>query len=94
MSLAQGLDPIPVWTAAWRKIITFLAISGSKGAGPFTQEEFLRRWSAIQSSAARSKDLQEMTHGFWKMESLGAAYGENPPAGCTLRDPKLQSPSA
>ena len=85
----SGLDRIPLWTSGWRKLITFLAVSGSKGKGPFTREEFLARWSAIQQSAARSKDLQEMTRGFWEMESLGAAYGENPPRGCTLRDPSL-----
>lgn len=86
---ARGLDRIPLWTSGWRKLITFLAVSGNKGAGPFTQEEFLARWSAIQQSAARSKDVEEMTRGFWKMESLGAAYGETPPEGSTLRDPKL-----
>lgn len=86
---ASGLDRIPLWTSGWRKLITFLAVSGSKGKGPFTQEEFLARWSAIQQSAARNKDLQAMTRGFWEMESLGAAYGETPPEGCTLRDPKL-----
>jgi len=85
----SGLDPIPLWTSGWRKLVTFLAVSGSKGKGPFTQEEFLARWSAIQRSAARSKDPQEMTRGFWEMESLGAAYGETPPRGCTLRDPNL-----
>jgi len=86
---ASGLDRIPLWTSGWRKLITFLAVSGSKGKGPFTQEEFLVRWSAIQRTAAQSKDLEAMTRGFWEMESLGAAYGETPPRGYTLRDPNL-----
>jgi hypothetical protein len=30
-----------------------------------------------------------MTRGFWKMESLGAAFGRNPPSGKTLNDPRL-----
>ena len=30
-----------------------------------------------------------MTRGFWKMESLGAAFGRRPPAGATLNDPRL-----
>ena len=88
-NLVRGLDRIPLWTSGWRKLITFLAISGSKGKGPFTQEEFLARWSSIQKAAARTKDLRDMTKGFWEMESLGAAYGEVPPPGCTLRDPDL-----
>jgi hypothetical protein len=70
-------------------MVTFLTISGSKEAGPFSQEEFLSRWAVIQQSAARSKDLREMTTGFWKMESLGAAYGATPPPGGTLQDPNL-----
>jgi hypothetical protein len=83
---SRGLDRIPLPISSWRKVNTFLTLSGNKGAGSFSQEQFLARWSSIQQRAARTKDLHEMTIGFWKMEGLGAAYGENPPRGCTLRD--------
>jgi len=86
---ARGLDRIPIWITGWRKWITFSYVSQLKTAGPFSQQEFIARWSVIQSSAWRSKDLREMTIGFWKMESLGAAYGRRPPAGGTLSDPNL-----
>jgi hypothetical protein len=84
-----GLNRIPIWKTAWRKGVTFRTVLSSKGAGPFSQDEFLSRFSAIHQPAARSKDLQAMTKGFWKMESLGAAFGQNPPPGQTLNDPRL-----
>lgn len=86
---ARGLDRIPVWTTAWRKWITFRYVSRNQGGGPGSHEEFLAQWAAIQSQGARTKDLRDMTRGFWKMESLGAAFGRQPPAGGTLRDPRL-----
>jgi hypothetical protein len=88
-SPSRGLDRISVWTSGWRKLITFFTVSAYKSARSYSQEEFLARWSSIQQSAARTKDLQDMTRGFWAMESLGAAYGSSPPPGCTLRDPSL-----
>ena len=89
MFQARHLDRIPIWKTGWRKWVTFQEVSSSKGAGPYSQEEFLARWSAIQNTAWRSKSPREMTIAFWKMESLGSAYGEAPPPGSTLSDPRL-----
>jgi hypothetical protein len=85
----RGLDRIPIWTTGWRKWITFRYVSQNQRGGPASHEEFLARWTAIQSVGARTKDLRDMTRGFWKMESLGAAFGRRPPAGQTLNDPRL-----
>jgi hypothetical protein len=85
----RGLDCVPLWRSAWHKWLAFRGVSENRGVGALSQEEFLARWAAIHQRALRTKDLRNMTRGFWKMESLGAAYADNPPLGCTLSDPRL-----
>jgi hypothetical protein len=85
----RNLDGIPIWKSAWRKWITFRTVSQSRGKGPFSQDEFIARWTAIQQQAARTKNVRDMTPGFWKMESLGSAYGARPPKGHSLADSRL-----
>lgn len=86
---ARGLDRIPLWKAAWRKWITFQHVSHKRLEGPHTQENFIARWTEIQNAAWRTKEVADMTVAFWKMESIGAVYGSQPPRGGTMNDPRL-----
>lgn len=86
---SRNVDPIPIWTAWWRKLITIRAVSDEESGKPLSQQEFIARMSAIQSKAAQTTDMGVKTASFWKMEKLAASFFKQAQSGNTLSDPRL-----
>jgi hypothetical protein len=83
------IDPIPVWTAWARKMVTFKAISSPELRRPLSQRQFVARMSEMQQRALRSNRTIDKTIALWRMENLSAAFLRNGGPGRSLNDPAL-----
>ena len=82
-------DPIPVWTAWARKMVTFESISSAEFRRPLTQQEYVNRMTRIQRRAAQSDDMLVKTTSLWTMENLSASFQRNARPGQSLKDARL-----
>ncbi len=82
-------DPIPNWTAWFRKCVTIRSVSHGIHQGPLTQSEFVAGMSSIHRDAVLSTDIGRKTSAFWKMENLASSFLKNAQPGQSLRDADL-----
>ncbi len=82
-------DPIPVWTAWARKMITFESVSSAECRRPLTQGEYVACMARTQRRAADSADMHAKTTALWRMENISAAFIRNARPGESLNDPQL-----
>ncbi len=82
-------DPIPIWTAWLRKLITIRSVSSERHEVTMTPSQFIARLSELQKGAAGSSDMGRRTAAFWKIENLASSVLKHGPPRRALRDPRL-----
>jgi hypothetical protein len=82
-------DPIPVWTAWSRKMITMRAVSRQETQGRLAAPEFAARISTVQRRAQTTADMAVKTAAFWAMENLAATFLRQHEDAADFRAPAL-----